>query len=450
MSESILDGIIANHGTTKIVSENHDINSINWVAGMSDPGEMIACGAYQELRRHANESDDVYQARITVILQTLPVDVSTKIMQAGIKAAKRRAGYDLSNGRVNLFTAGKLPWSGLGVNVAEAVNSKEAAMFSGLAKWNLGKEKLYYKHGDLYREAPDMYGVVRHDTGEMLSTKSVGNFYKVIQNEEGFDLLDGVLERFGARYESAGSLFGGKQVWMLAQFPKQAFDVNNGDKYESYVLFVNCNDGIGGAYAYPTSVRVECANTLRMSIGDRSKGIAIRHTGNIKDKIAEGQRVLGLSVGAMDEFKEKVEVMATTPMDIELFANDVLDTALELTSIQMNMGADVLAASIAKTVEQRKLLERKFERQIERRAALLEDILTRHDSALCGTNGMRGTALSCLNAVTEHVDHNDLTKPGTWKRSQHEADSRKFESVIAGEGDDMKQAALSLAMGSVA
>jgi hypothetical protein len=74
--------------------------------------------------------------------------------------------------------------------------------------------------------AADAYAMVRKDTGGHLGT--VGKRYSAIQNAQAFDFLDGVLGEFGARYETAGSLYGGQKVWMLAHMPKQAFQLQAG------------------------------------------------------------------------------------------------------------------------------------------------------------------------------------------------------------------------------
>lgn len=275
---------------------------------------------------------------------------------------------------------------------------------------------------------------------------SVGNFYKVIQNEEGFEFLDGVLKEFGARYESAGSIYGGKQVWMLAHMPKQSFTINGGDEVEPYVIFTNCHDGTGAAYAYPTTVRVVCANTFRTSAKERGKGISIRHTGSVKDKIANAQQALGLAVSSFEQFKASAEALYHKPVEAELYFADVLDAVLDVTQAEVNMGADVLAATIAKTQAQRDLLERSYTKKIERREEVLADIIERYESERCGIGSIRGTAWAAFNAITEHADHNRLAKPGTWKRSDADKAARKFESVISGDMDDMKQVAFELAM----
>src|ERR1700723_236245 len=100
-----------------IVSSNHDASSINWVAGMSDPGEMIGCGMYQELRRLNGEKDDAYQTRLIALLANLPADVRRKIEAAGRKAGIGRANIDESNGKMNVFST-KAMWHGLGTVVS--------------------------------------------------------------------------------------------------------------------------------------------------------------------------------------------------------------------------------------------------------------------------------------------------------------------------------------------
>ena len=44
--------------------------------------------------------------------------------------------------------------------------------------------------------------------------------YKIVQNEEAFSFTDALLGE-GVRYETAGSLQGGKSVWLLAHLPHE-------------------------------------------------------------------------------------------------------------------------------------------------------------------------------------------------------------------------------------
>ena len=80
----------------------------------------------------------------------------------------------------------------------------------------------------------------------------------------------------------------------------------------------------------------------------------------------------------------------------------------------------------------------------ERRRDILSDIINRYESATNGNGGMRGTAWSAFNAVTESADH---AKIGTRRvGTLDDQRSRRFENVLAGNADEMKQAAFSLAM----
>ncbi len=437
---SLLDSIVENQSSgARIVSENHDAGSINWVAGLSDPGEMIGCGMYQQLRRENGETDEAYAPRLRLLMASLPTFIRDKIEKSMKEAAQRRAGLDTTNGKVRMMSAGKLPWHGLGVQVDKACSSAEAIRFAGL-DWTVDKIRPSYTHNGKVMQSSG-FDVVRMDTGDSLGT--VGNRYTPIQNSQGFEFLDGVLQSFGAKYETAGSLYGGAKVWILAHLPGQDFVVNGGDEQKAYVLFENCHDGSGSGNVFPTSERVVCANTLRMASKDKDKGMSIRHTGSVKDKIKAAQKALGIAVEEFADYKETAEALYRKPLEIKHYAHDVLDAVLDITQAQANMGPDVLAAAIATTQASRELARKSFEQKIERRGEILADILERYESERCGIGSIRGTAWSAFNAVTEHADH---AKVGRQSQDPLTRMSRRFESVISGAADEMKQTALQIAM----
>jgi hypothetical protein len=57
-----------------------------------------------------------------------------------------------------------------------------------------------------------------------------------------------------------------------------------------------------------------CQNTLIASYKDAKDGIAIRHTGNIKDKVEEARRALGLALDFYKDFEQDALKMVNTPM----------------------------------------------------------------------------------------------------------------------------------------
>ena len=437
MSSALLDQVFA--ATTvarpavEIVSENHDPNRINFVVGLSDPGEMIRCGYLPQLRRHDGEQDAAYADRIRPLVMALSKKDRDRIMGAAIK----RAGLDASNGRVSVMVAGTAAWHDLGVNVRAAVASGDAVQLAGLGWKVLKLPTTYVFDGDRYVD-PDVYVLVRQDTGKKLA--NVGKLYEPIQNTDQFAFLDGVFAEFGARYETAGALYGGKKVWCQARFPEQAFNLNGNDEVMPYVTFVNAHGG-EAAWVYPTEEREVCANTHRVSFGkNKDKGFSIRHTGDVQRKVRRARELLGLAVKGFDRYHEQAEVLAAKPLpNLRKYGTEVLDTVLGVTELEAEIKAGRKTAFEA-AIEQTEA-EQRLEKLTARRDSLLEEVLERHEAGHCYPVG---SAWAAYNAVSETADHGSYSK---FKRGDTDTRaSRRFESVIAGDADELKQTAFNMAL----
>jgi phage/plasmid-like protein (TIGR03299 family) len=434
-------------GGPTIVSEDHNLGNIDWVRGLSDPGEMIGCGMYQQLRRLANETDADYSKRLRVELAAIPAADRMKIETAMKGAAIRRAGLDVSTGRVAVMAAGaaarKALWHRLGVQVAEAVSSDDAIRMASL-NWRVEKVATGYTWGDKSYPMPDVFALVRSDTGAHLGT--VGTRYQVIQNEEAFRFMDSVLAEHGAKYETAGAIYGGAKVWLQVSLPEAAFTLAGNDRVEATALFTNPHDGSGVARCIPTSDRVVCANTLRVATSKATDaGLKIRHTGSIRGKMDDARRALGIAVKGFETFREQADTLrATRVADPRGYFDGVLDAVLDLTAARAKLGAERLAdadvlAGIIDGQEARDRAAKSYQRAIDDRGSALADILDRHERERSGLGGARGTAWGTLNAVTEHADHYiSGRKVGT----QEVRDGRRMESILTGERDQMKQVAL--------
>lgn len=455
---SLLDGIleatearISSAGGPVIVGENHNLGSIDWVAGVTDPGEMIGCGKYQQLRRLANEADSDYLARLRVLLQTIPAADRQKIEQTLKATAIRRAGLDTSTGKVAVMVAGEVArkalWHRLGVQVRDAVSSAEAIGLASL-NWSVEKVNTSYSWNGEARPMPDVFALVRGDTGAHLGT--VGSRYQVIQNREAFAFMDAVLAEHGARYETAGAIYGGAKVWLQVSLPEAAFTLAGGDRVEATALFTNPHDGSGVARCVPTSDRVVCANTLRVATNKAGeKGLKIRHTGSIRGKLDDARRALGIAVKGFQAFKDQAETLkATRVPDHRAYFGGVLDAVLDMTAARAKLGAEKLAdadilAGIIDGQEAKERAVKSYQRAISERGDLLSDILQRYENERNGIGGARGTAWGALNAVTEHADH---WIGGRQVGTQADRDGRRMESILTGDRDDMKQAALGQAL----
>lgn len=418
-----------------IVSENHDASSINWVAGLTDPGEMLGCGKYQQLRRLAGEEDAPYQERLEALIAKLPAKVRAQLNEALGRAGYRRAMIDFSNGKAAVMVAGDAAWHGLGVQVSEAVTSAQAIRLASL-NWTVGKRQMGYAHGNGQIDADGCFAMVRDDTGAFLG--SVGPKYQPIQNHECFDFLDTVLNEFGARYETAGSLYGGKKIFMSVKLAGHTVNIGGKDVVDAYAVFVNSHDGTGAAKCFPTTHRVVCANTLRLAAKERGEGVNIAHTGNVQRKINAARTALGLTAEKIQEFGEHAQVMAQTDLEPIPYFDGVLDQICEISGSQAMMGADMLLDYSIKMTEIDRDAERaRLDREIRNRKRLFDEVMERYESETNGVNGMRGTAWSAFNAVTESADHGRLGG----RSVGDEKESRRFESVLNGQADEVKQIA---------
>jgi phage/plasmid-like protein (TIGR03299 family) len=113
--------------------------------------------------------------------------------------------------------------------------------------------------------------------------------------------------------ESTGTLFGGKRFWSLMRMPRD-IELPKGDRVATYVAVANGHGGTAAFSCYPTTVRIVCANTLRLSERDLSKGVRFIHRAGgdaqaMKDKLATAQLVLGFADKAVAKFEEEARAL---------------------------------------------------------------------------------------------------------------------------------------------
>ena len=191
----------------------------------------------------------------------------------------------------SMFYTRTKPWHGLGVKVAEAPTSKEALKVAGL-DWNVVQEPIYTEMEEVIA---GYKANVRDSDRKVLGV--VTDRYKVIQNEEAFSFTDALLGE-GVRYETAGSLNGGKRVWMLARMPHEY--IITGERISPYLVFTNTHDGSGAVKVALTPIRVVCQNTLNLALSTAKRSWSMIHTGDIKEKLQEAKDTLFMAQTYMD------------------------------------------------------------------------------------------------------------------------------------------------------
>lgn len=197
-----------------------------------------------------------------------------------------------------MFYTRETPWHGLGTRVMEAPGSKEALSLSGL-DWNVEQEPIYTETGN---RISGFKANIRDIDQKVLGV--VTDRYRVIQNEEAFAFTDELLGE-GIRYETAGSLQGGRKVWLLAHLPQEY--IIAGERISPYLLFSNTHDGSGAIRAAVTPIRVVCNNTLNLALNTAKRSWSTIHTGDIQSKLEEAKNTLFMANVYMDELGREFE-----------------------------------------------------------------------------------------------------------------------------------------------
>lgn len=197
----------------------------------------------------------------------------------------------------SMFFVRELPWHGLGTKVDEAPTSKDAIIYAGL-DWNVDQRPIFDAFG---KEIPKYKANTRDKDNKVLGI--VTDKYQIVQNADAFEFTDSLLDE-GITYETAGSLKGGKTIWLLAKMPEQKI---LDDKFDPYVCFTNTHDGTGSIKVCMTPIRVVCNNTLNVALSTAKRMWSTKHMGDMQSKLEEAKVTLGLANNYMEALSEEAE-----------------------------------------------------------------------------------------------------------------------------------------------
>ena len=191
-----------------------------------------------------------------------------------------------------MFSVRETPWHGLGRIIMDAPASREALELAGL-DWQVESRNIYSGTGSMI---PGYRANVRSTDDAALGV--VSDRYRIVQNEEAFQFTDDLLGE-GVTYETAGSLQGGKKVWMLARLPRKYLIA--GDQVEPYLVIFNSHDGSSGVKVAMTPIRVVCQNTLNLALNTAKRSWTARHTENVLLRVQDARETLQLDSNKLYE-----------------------------------------------------------------------------------------------------------------------------------------------------
>ena len=212
------------------------------------------------------------------------------------------------------------PWHGLGTRVEEAPTSSDALRMAGL-DWNVVQRNIQVCGG---AKIQNYKANVRDSDGAVLGV--VSDRYKIVQNTEAFEITDSLIGG-DVRYETAGSLNGGRKIWLLAKLPETEIV---GDKTEPYLCFTNTHDGSGAIRVCMTPIRVVCNNTLNLALCSARRAWSVRHTGDMASKMHEARVCLEMACAYMDELGQTADRLANTTVSRDKLG-EILDEMFPIT-----------------------------------------------------------------------------------------------------------------------
>jgi len=325
------------------------------------------------------------------------------------------------NGSETAFASFREPaWHGLGTVFNEEVSTQEMLQLAHLDKWNVRLEEVGIP--ETFSSDKNYFFVTRtnpFNTEQNDVLGVVGERYVPLQNEDLFDFGDLMLDN-GGRWETAGSIKGGRVVFGSLALERETILDPNGvaDKVNTYLLINTSHDGSVAIQASITPVRVVCANTLNLALGQRGRGgsvkqsFKIRHTQTASGKVQQAREALGLANAYMDKFDELAKSMIET----------------EISKTKFN---EIIELAYPKPETDAKGSLKKWETKID----TIEQI---YGSAT--TNMIAGTAWGAFNALTERLDWHRSGRGGNTESIL--ASASGFDPVITAEKNRLLQLVL--------
>lgn len=197
-------------------------------------------------------------------------------------------------------------WHRLGTVVPGELTAAEAIDHARLGHWDVrvGPERTVVRNHPVTR-APQVIA------------RDVPGTFAPVQNETAFAWFSGLLEE-GLPVDSAGSLHGGRQPWMLFRMP-QTIDIGRVDKVQPYLAALHCHDGSRGLIALLTGIRIVCANTQAMALAQPTPRFEVPL---LSDGIpgATAPRVLAQADEAAAEFQRQATEWLNHPVSWQQLA----------------------------------------------------------------------------------------------------------------------------------
>lgn len=327
---------------------------------------------------------------------------------------------EVKNGKASMMYVGDVPWHGLGQKLDNPPTSAEAIKAAGL-DWNVkvypmetwievdGKEVCVPAQGRM---------VLRESDHKRLS--EVGPRWVPLQNEEAFAWFDPFIQSGECSFETAGSLFGGERIWVLAKLNRDPMKIVGDDVVNKYLMLSNNHSDKRSARVSLSPIRTVCANTLAATFKNKAtKFLGVKHTAKIKDNLNAVRDIINTANADFEATAEQYRALTKLQVD-----QDLLTKYIKLVFKDEDEDEEAVSEVTKRQVKEddARLIQNKIIPLFEGgRGAQLP--------------GVRGTMWAAFNSITEFLNWN----------TGRTADAR-LDSLWFGQNSAVNRRALDVAL----
>jgi len=237
----------------------------------------------------------------------------------------------------------------------------------------------------------------------------VSNRYKPVQPSEVLDFFKDLVEESGFKLHTAGTLFGGKRLWALAETGKFG-EITKDDGIGGFLLLSTSCDRSLATTARFTSVRVVCNNTLSMATSDGADCVSFTHAREFDHNLMKAK--LGLAVESFSAFMAMGQFLQKQQMNV-------------------HSAEDFVAKLMVNPV---RMADPEFEVRNTRGFIKILDLF---EGQAKGSELVGQTKWGMLNAVTEYYDHHlpsrtqDARLNSTWFGTGNAVKAKAIQLLVA-------------------
>lgn len=304
-----------------------------------------------------------------------------------------------------------------------ATSARDAAHQAGL-DWQVSLSDIHTTtltpDGVNTLEVPNTFASIRtNKDGSQSVLGTVGNRYKVFQNDEMFSGLDALVDSGDARYAFAGEVKGGAQVYMVLELP-QGVKIGN-DEHACYLVARTSHDGSSALQIAPSIQRLRCTNQIN-GIFSKSATYHLKHTTNAEFKVEDVKKIIPVTYAGIEMY----EGVGNRLFDMKLSdteVDNIFKKMWSLPSIIEHTPYEMLS------VGQRRQFNMAMNARSTAKGIYIGQTGTQEE--------LYGTAYGVFHSVIEFADH-----------FSHKSEATRAERIITGTADRIKNKALQLLIGA--